>query len=154
MLKQLFRHNLTPTTGFSNSLSTIETKCQQWVSKLLHDLSSNSGTYPYWFLSQIFIAIKLRFPSGKFYAEWKEKTESLQTFVQKEVIDFDTLLCPNVEEIVTPIKNFTCALHSLHLLEKQKKKNCAKKSTVIFLWAHTACQGTIQLRRKLIQFFT
>ena len=90
-------------------------------------MSWNSGNYPYWFISQIFIAIKLRFPSGKFYAKGKEKTESLQTLLQKEVIDLDTLSCPKVEEINTPIKHFTCALHSLYLPEKQKKDIALKE---------------------------
>ena len=99
---------------FYNSLSASERKSHQWVNRFLHDLSWNSGNYPYWFISQIFFAIKLRFPSGKFYAKGKEKTESLQTLLQKEVIDLDTLSCPKIEEIVTPIKRFTCALHSLY----------------------------------------
>ena len=66
-----------------NSLSASERKSHQWVSRFLHGLSWNSGNYPYWFISQIFIAIKLRFPSGKFYAKGKEKTESLQTLLQR-----------------------------------------------------------------------
>ena len=118
-----------------NSLSAGDKKSHQWVSKFLHGLSWNSGTYPYCFLSQIIIAIKLRFPSGKFYAKGKEKTESLQTLLQKEVIDLDTLLCPKVEEIPTPIQLFTCALHSFYLPEKQKKRHCAKrKAQLYFYW--------------------
>ena len=86
-------------------------------------------------LYQIFIAIKLRFPSGKFYAKGKEKTESLQTLLQKELIDLDTLSCPKIEEIVSPIIHFTCALHSLYLPEKQKKRHCAKrKAQLYFYW--------------------
>ena len=78
------------------SLSASERKSHQWVSKLLHGLSWSTGSYPYWFLSQIFIAIKLRFPSGKFYAKVKEKFDSLQTLLQKELVDLDTLLYPKV----------------------------------------------------------
>ena len=88
------------------------------------------------FYYKFFIAIKLRFPSGKFYAKGKEKTESLQRLLQKEVIDLDTPLDPKVQEIVNPIKPFTCALHSLyfHLL-KQKKRHCAKrKAQLNFFW--------------------
>ena len=118
-----------------NSLSASERKSHQWVSRFLHGLSWNTGSYPYWFLSQIFIAIKLRFPSGKFYAKGKEKSESLQTLLQKEVVDLDTLLCPKVEEISHPIKHFTCALHSFNLPEKQKKRHCAKrKAQLSFYW--------------------
>ena len=80
-----------------NSLYASERKSHQWENMFLHGLSWNSGNYPYWFLSQNFIAIKFRFPSGKFNAKGKEKTESLQTLLQKEVIDLDTLLCPKVE---------------------------------------------------------
>ena len=59
----------------------------------------------------------------------------MQTILKKEVIDLDTLLCPKVEEIVTLIKHFTCALHSLYLLEKQKKRHCAKrKAQLYFHW--------------------
>ena len=85
------------------------------------------------FYYKFFNAIKLRFPSGKFYAKGKEKTESL---LQKEVIDLDTPLSPKVQEIVNPIKSFTCALHSLYLhLLKQKKRHCAKrKAQLIFFW--------------------
>ena len=110
-----------------NSLSAIERKSHQWDSRFLHGLSWSSGNYPYWFISQIFIAIKLRFPSGKFDAKGKEKTESLQTLLQKEVIDLDTLSCPKVEEINTPIKHFTCVLHSLYLPEKQIKDIALKE---------------------------
>ena len=76
------------------SLSASERKSHQWVSRLLHGLSWSTGSYPYCFLYQIFIAIKLRFPSRKFYAKGKEKSESMQTLLQKEVVDLDTFLCP------------------------------------------------------------
>ena len=109
------------------SLSASEIKSHQWVSRFLHGLSWNSGDYPYWFISQVFIANKLRLPSGKFYAKGKKKTESLQTLLQKEVIDLDTFSCPKVDEIVTPIKHFTRALHSLYLPEKQKKDIALKE---------------------------
>ena len=120
-----------PTVSY-NSLSASERKSHQCVSRFLHVLSWTSGNYPYRFISQIFIAIKLRFPSGKFYAKGKEKTESLQTLLQKEVIDLDTLSCPNVEKIVTPVKHFNCALHSLYLPEKQKKRHCAKRKSQLY----------------------
>ena len=55
-----------------NSLSGTDMKSHQWVSRLSHRLSWGTGSYPYWFLSQIFIAIKLSFLSGKFYAKGKE----------------------------------------------------------------------------------
>ena len=118
-----------------NSLSASDRRSHKWVTKFLHGLSWNSGTYPYWFLSQIFVAIKLRFPLGKFYAKGKEKTESHQTLLQKEVIDLETLLCPKVEDIKSPIDNITCALHSFYLPEKQKRKHCAKrKAQLYFYW--------------------
>ena len=80
-----------------NSLSASERESHQWVGRFLHGLSWSTGSYPYWFLSQIFIAIKLRFPSGKFYSKEKEKSESLQTLLQKEVVDLDTLSSPKAE---------------------------------------------------------
>ena len=117
-----------------NSLSANDRRTHKWVTKFLHGLSWNSGTYPYWFLSQIFVAIKLRFPLG-FYAKGKEKTESLQTLLQKEVIDLETLRCPKDEDIKSPIGNITCALHSFYLQEKQKRKHCAKrKAQLYFYW--------------------
>ena len=100
-----------------NSLSASETKSHQWVTRFLHGLSWSTGSYLYWFLSQIFIAIKLRFPSGNFMQR-EEKSESLKTLLQKEVVDLDTLLRPKVEEISHPIKYFTCALHPFNLPEK------------------------------------
>ena len=60
-----------------NSLSASDRRSHKWVTKFLHGLSWNSGTYRYSFLSQIFVAIKLRFPLGKFYAKGKEKTEKI-----------------------------------------------------------------------------
>ena len=117
-----------------NSPSASEKKYHQWVSRFLHNLSWSTGSYPYWFLSQILIAIKLRFPSGKFYAKGKEKSESLQTLLQKEVVELDSPLCPKVEAIFHPIKHFTYALHSFNLSEKQKKKHCAKKAQLYFYW--------------------
>ena len=118
-----------------NSLFTSERRSHPWVSRFLYGLLWSTGSYPYWFLSQIFIAIKLRFPSGKFYSKGKEKSESLQTLLQREVVDLDTLLCPKNEEISHPIKHFTCALHSFKLPEKQKKKHCAKrKAQLYFYW--------------------
>ena len=118
-----------------NSLSASDRRSHKWVTKFLHALSWNSGTYTYWFLSQIFVAIKLRFRLGKFNAKGKEKTESLQTLLQKEVIELETLLCPKVEDIKSPIDNITCALHSFYLPEKQKRKHCAKrKAQLYFYW--------------------
>ena len=117
-----------------NSLSASERKSHQWVSRFLHGLSWSTGSYPYWFLSQIFIANKLRFPSGKFYAKGKEKSESLQTLLQKEVVDLDTLLCPKVDEISRPIKHFSCTLHAFNLPEKQKKKHCAKRKALFYFY--------------------
>ena len=117
-----------------DSISASERKSHQWVSKFLHGLSWNSGNYPYC-LSQDLIAIKRRFLFMEVYGKEKEKTESLQTLLQKEVIDLVAFLCPKVEEIVTPIKHFTCALHSLYLPEKQKKRHCAKrKAQLYFYW--------------------
>ena len=66
-----------------NSPSASDRRSHNWVSKFLHGLSWNSGTYPYWFLSQIFVAIKFRFQLGKFYAKGKEKRESLQLSCRK-----------------------------------------------------------------------
>ena len=118
-----------------NSLSASDRRSHKWVTKFLHCLCWNSGTYPYWFLSQIFVVIKLRFPLGKFYAKGKEKTESLQTLLRKEVIDLESLLCPKVEDITSPIDNITCALHSFYLPEKQKRNHCAKrKAQLYFFW--------------------
>ena len=118
-----------------NSLSSSERKSHQWVSKHLHGISWDSGSYPYWFLSQIFIAIKIRFPTAKFYAKGKEKTETLQKLLQKDVTNLETLLCPKIEEIFTPVEHLTCSLHSSILPFKQKKKHCAKrKAQVYFYW--------------------
>ena len=108
------------------SLSGSERKSHQWVSRFLHSLSWSTGSYTYWFLSQIFIAIRLRFPSGKLYANGKKKSESLQTLLRKEVVDLDTLLCFKVEEISHPIKHFTCALH-LSTYPRNKRKNIVLK---------------------------
>ena len=116
-----------------NSLSASERKSHQWVSRFLHGLSWSAGSYPYWFLSQIFIAIKLRFPSGKFYAKGKEISESLQTLLRKEVVDVDSFLCPKVEEISHPIKHFTCAFHFFSLPEKQKNIVLKEKHSCIFI---------------------
>ena len=67
-----------------NSLSASERKSHQWVSKFLHDLSWNSGNYPYWFLSKIFIAIKFRFSSGKFYGKSiRENRITANTFTER-----------------------------------------------------------------------
>ena len=63
-----------------------------------------------------------------------EKIDSLQTLLKKEVLDLETL-CPGVEEIKLTIDNITCALHSLYLPEKRKKKHCAKrKAPLYFYW--------------------
>ena len=119
-----------------NSLSASDRRSHEWVTKFLHGLSWNSGTYPYWFLSQILVAIKLRFPLGKFYAKGKEKTESLQTLLQKEVIDLET----KVKDIKSPIDNITCALHSFYLPEKQKRKHCAKRKAQLYFYWISAIQ--------------
>ena len=117
-----------------NYFSASQRKSHQWVSKFLHGLFWSTGSYTNWFLSQIFIAIKLRFPFGKFYAKGKEKSESLQTLLHKEVVDLDTFLCPKVEEIPHPIKHFTSALHSFNLPVKQKKKHCAKREAQLYFY--------------------
>ena len=89
-----------------NSLSSSERKSHQGVTKHLHGVSWYSGSYLYWFLSQIFIAIKIRFPTAKFYAKGKEKTATLQTLLQKDITHIETLLCPKIEEIFTPAEHF------------------------------------------------
>ena len=130
-----FRYNsFFPPVSY-NSLSASDKRSHKWVTKFLDGLSWNSRTYPYWFLSHIIVAINFRFPLGKNYAKGKEKTESLQTLLQKEVIDLETLLCPKVEDIKSPIDNITCALHSFYLTEKQKRKHCGKrKAQLYFFW--------------------
>ena len=62
-----------------NSLSSSERKSHQWISKQLHGISWDSGSYPYWFLSQIFIAIKIRFPTAKFYKGEGEDGDTAKT---------------------------------------------------------------------------
>ena len=66
-----------------NSLSASERKSHQWLSKSLHGVSWNSGNYSCWFLSQTFIVIKLRYPSGKFYAKGKRKKNHCKHFYRK-----------------------------------------------------------------------
>ena len=124
------------TDGRHRNISVIYVKHNLFQqSKWSRTIDLNTTHIIYWFLSQIFIAIKLRFPSGKFYAKGKEKSESLQTLLQKEVVDLDTLLCPKVDEIFHPIKHFSCTLHAFNLPEKQKKKHCAKrKAEFYFYW--------------------
>ena len=54
--------------------------------------------------------------------------------MQKEEIDLETLLCPKVEDIKSPI-DITCALHSFYLPEKQKGKHFAeKRAQLYFYW--------------------
>ena len=108
-----------------NSLSSSERKSHQWVTKHLHGISWDSA----------FIAIEIRFPTAKFYAKGKEKTETLQKLIQKDVTNLETLLCPKIEEIFTPVEHLICSFHSSLLLFKQKKKHCAKrKAQVYFYW--------------------
>ena len=117
-----------------NSFSVSDRRSHKWATRFLHGLSCNSGTYPYWFITNFLSPLKLHFPLGKFYAKGKEKIDSLQTLLQKEVLDLETL-CPRVEEIKLPIDNITCALHSFYLTEKRKRKHCAKrKAQLYFYW--------------------
>ena len=58
---------------FYNSLSASDKRSHKWITKLLHGLSWNSGTYPYSFLSQNCVAIKLRFPLDNFMPKGKRK---------------------------------------------------------------------------------
>ena len=120
---------------YFNSLSLSEKESHQWVTKHLNVISWDSGSYLYWFISQIFIAIKVRFPIAIFYAKGKEKTETLQKILQKDVTNLETLLFPKFEEIFTPVDCLTCSLHTSILPFKQKKKHCAKrKAQVYFYW--------------------
>ena len=76
----------------------------------------------------IFFAIKLR----KIYVKGKKKAESIQTLLQKELIDLETLLCPTIEDIEPPIDNIICALHSLYQTEMQKTKHCAERKAKLY----------------------
>ena len=87
------------------------------------------------FYLKFLLQLNFDFLQESFMLKGKRKQNHCKHFFQKEVIDLDSLLCPKVEEIVTPIKHFTCALHSLYLPEKQKKRHCAKrKAQLYFYW--------------------
>ena len=109
---------------------------------ILHDASdfiadyTHKGTYPSGFLSQIFVAIKLRFLLGKFYAKGKEKTESLQTLLQKKVKELETLLCPKIEDIKLPIDNITCTLPTY---QKSKRGNIVLKGKLSCISIGSPC---------------
>ena len=62
----------------------------------------------------------LAYSCAVYVAKRKEKSESLQILLQKEVVDLDTLLCP--KETFHMIEHFACALHSF-ILPKKRKKN-------------------------------
>ena len=53
------------------SHSVSERESHQWFHRFIHALSYSTGSYAYWLLSQSFMANKLRFRSGKFYAKEK-----------------------------------------------------------------------------------
>ena len=109
-----------------NSLSASERKSHQWVSRFLHGLSWSTGSYPYWFLSQIFIAIKLRFPSGKFYAKEKEISESLQTLLQKEVVDLTLFFAQKLKKFLIRL-NILLVLCTLSSYPRNKRRNIVLK---------------------------
>ena len=109
-----------------NSLSASERKSHQWVSRFLHGLSWSTGNYPYLFLSQSFIALKLRFPSGKFYAKGKEKSESLQTLFQKDVVDLDTLFALKWRKFLIQL-NILPVFCNLSIYPRNKRKNIVQK---------------------------
>ena len=52
-----------------NSLSASERKSHHWVCKFCTVCRGIVALIPFWFPSQVFIAIKLQYPSGKIYAE-------------------------------------------------------------------------------------
>ena len=92
------------------SIFASDSRSHKWFTKLSHDLPQNSGTYPYWFLSQNFVAIKLWFPHGKFFANGKEKTKLLQSLLQKVVMGLETFLCPKAKDIKLPTDTILLAL--------------------------------------------
>ena len=72
------------------------------------------------------MAIKLHFPSGKFYENGKQKKESLQTLLQREVVVFDTLLCAKLQKFLIRL-NILLALCSLSIYPSNKRKNIVLK---------------------------
>ena len=120
-----------------NSLSPSERKSHQWVTKRLHGISWAVAATLTCFLSQIFITIKIRCSTAKFYAKGKEKTKTLQKLLQKVITNLQTLLCLKVEEIFTPGYHLTCSLHSTMLPFKQRKKHCAKRKAHVYFYSIT-----------------
>ena len=88
-----------PPSSF-NILSSSEQKSYQWISKFLHCLAWESGDYTYCYLQQIIRSIKLRFTFAEFYAKGTEKkADTLKKLLQRDVINFEMLLCPKVENL-------------------------------------------------------
>ena len=84
---------------------------------------------------------KHRFLSEKFYAKAKEKTESVQTLLMKEVTVCETSFWPKLEDIVTPVKDFTCALNSILLTGENKEKSIVSREKHIIIFFGKPCSS-------------
>ena len=122
--------SLTPNSY--RTLSSSDQKSYQWVSKILQGLLWETGEYPYCYLQQILYSIILRFPLAVFYAKGKGKTSTLTELLQKNVINFETLSSPRIENLKLYWETPICNILALSSSKRQRSRHCAKKKALLF----------------------
>lgn len=129
--------HLLPPISF-HKLSTEEKKNFSWITKYLHGIHWNSGTYPYVYLPQLVLSLNLRHPKAKFFAKGKEKCQTLSRIFQRDVVNLEELSCPKIEHL--PLHSHkTCKSHCTIFRKSEVEKHCAlKKAKLFYDWLVTA----------------
>ncbi|MEM6402220.1 MAG: hypothetical protein AAF757_18655 [Cyanobacteria bacterium P01_D01_bin.116] len=99
---------LKPPTNFQN-LTIVEQKVNSWLSRHMHKIDWNAGTYDYSHLKCIvegFIS-----PNATFYAKGEEKTKLLSNMFGKCFINLEGFDCPRIEKVLeAKQQNTTCSV--------------------------------------------
>ena len=105
------------------------------LTRRIHGIDWNSGFYPYSFLNEYFVSLRIRFPKVTVFVKGKNKAQFLSKYLEN-VRDLEDFGCPPIKEIQ---KDFvvSCPNHSQIEPWKPDVKfwHCSKlKAALLYQW--------------------
>ena len=113
-------------------LSASEQRIHSWVSKFLHGIQWENGTYPYSYIETYFVLLAIRFQSAVFYAKGTEKCIKIEELLKRPVKNLEEIDCPKIE-LLSSENPTSCEFHSNKTSFRQRSRHCAKKKASAFL---------------------
>ena len=131
-------------------LSIEEKRAFTWLTRNLHGIDWNAGTYPYIYTTQICQSICLRNPTARFYSKGSEKSKLLSELLERPVIDLNDLGCPKTANIRNKTR---CPNHFVRQNGECLGNHCAREKSIFYFNWLTNERGVDQAGGTVVSEF-